>query len=269
MSTKRELHQSDLMLMLLCGEAFRRRVLNQERHPSSYLALRGKAVHKGREINLREKMEKGGALPETAVTDAARDVIVHNFQEDDIDMREFPGIPKTAIRDQAIDETVRFVSADYLEYQRMIQPTAVELLVSVELDGYDFNLGGKIDVVDRGVIVRDLKTKKRSPGATDADQSDQLSLYALLYQSWSGQRAEKMTLDCLVMLKGGIKSVCLETTRTTEDLEATLRKFAMANRAIERGVFLPAPYGSWKCSEKYCEFYYDCPYMLGKNRCAG
>jgi len=256
-------HQSKLNLMLDCGEAFRRRELNKEREPSGYYAVRGCGTHKGRQVNLLYKKEKGYNRELSDITDAARDEVVGYFLNDNINLCDFEGLPKAAVRDQLIDETIQLVKADFKFYQQRIKPMAVELSVEVELPDWPFNLKGRIDVIEKDYTLRDLKQTKRTPPAFAAACSDQLSLYHIFHKAKYGVAPKKMTLDWLVFQKSGIKPIEQRTMRTEADLRVTMQKFAMAQRAMEAGVFLPPPVGFWKCSPKWCEFYPTCKYVNG------
>lgn len=263
MSGKLELHQSDLLLCLMCGEAFRRRVLENERRPVSYLANRGTAVHKGRQHNLSQKIESKVDCPVDEVLGATRDKAVELVRDECVDMREFPGIPKTAVMSQLIDESTALAEKDHEIFHPDIQPVAVELNVSIEIEEYDFNLGGTIDTVHFSDVYRviDFKTKKRTPSQSEADGSDQLSLYAMFAEAEFGVDVNVGQMECLVVLKSQIKPVRLITEITPDDKIVTLRKFAAVNNAIQTGNFLPAAPNHWKCSRAYCEYYDDCRFV--------
>jgi len=260
---KPELHQSHITSYLLCGEAYRRRYIEQEIRPANYNMLRGTVTHTGREHNLRQKIESGKDCQLSDAVDATRDDVVEHFKADDInlDTDDLKGIKKQHVRDQMIDESAALVKADYHVFQRSIQPVAVELNLKISLPDYPFDLGGVIDTVQVGDIIRDLKTKSKTPNQKEVDGSMQLSLYSMFYEAWSGKKAKKLTLDCLVMLKGGIKPVELKTARTTEDQRACMNIFSAAYDGMQKGVFLPCDPNFWKCSPAYCEYYNDCRYV--------
>ena len=50
-----------------------------------------------------------------------------------------------------------------------------------------------------------------------------------------------------------------EYRRNAAEKEHAAWKRRMAE-VIEKGAFLPADPGSWRCSEKFCEYWDDCPF---------
>jgi hypothetical protein len=146
-------------------------------------------------------------------------------------------------------------------------------------DGMDF--AGEIDLQEGYGAperllssVRDLKTSSKSPtkslmdGADSpgiADDSDQLTGYALAHKVLEGRLPDIMALDYLVQTAGGetrkpqLKYVITKTQRNQADLDTFLNRFANAVQAMRTGMFVPAPATDWRCSEKFCGFWNQCP----------
>jgi len=266
-----ELHQSDLLLLETCGEAYRRRVIERQFRPSNVRMMVGTAVHAGREVNLAQKVTSGKDLEETAVTEAARDRVVEGFAEDQVELEsEFDGLPKRAVRDQAVDTAVSLARLDYHHFQEPMRPTAVEASIAVRLQNYPFDIGMRLDVIeelpDGGTAVRDAKTSKRTPAKTVAETSEQLALYSLGARAFCQRPIAEASLDYLVALKSGPKAVRFATVVSEQDERAILQRLAMAYEATAKGVFVPASQGHWKCSETWCEYWRDCPYVIGRRR---
>lgn len=269
---KPEMHQSDLLKLELCGEDYRRSVLEKERGFAGFRLVCGIGTHDSRTVNLKQKLKTKTDLPLSDVTDAARDCIVKQFGETDVEPEvEQAGAPKAVICQQAIDITVVLATWDYNVFQKPMKPLEVELGVKVELKNYPFDLAGTMDVIDElplvvGNAVRDCKTSKRTPPSDTADKSEQLSLYSLLYETKYGHPCPELSLDYIVPLKTKVNTPRLITTRTRADQVAILNRLAMAYEATVKGVFVPCSSTHWKCSPTYCEFYNTCRYVNGAKR---
>ena len=260
------MRQSKLGLMESCGEAYRRQEIERDRGVTNFYLVRGSAVHVGRKHNLRQKIQTHIDLSVGEVMDSARDYVVEEFSNRDVGGGgELDGLGRAAIRSHTVDSSVELARLDYEVFQRPLQPLAVEVKLEVELPGYPFDLQGTLDVEDDAHWLRDLKTASKTPSQADVDDSEQLSIYSLMYQAWKGQPPAGISYDYVVALKKP-KAVRIETYRTAADHQAVLNRLTMAVRAIEKGVFMPCQSSHWKCSPRWCEFYGTCRYVNGKDR---
>lgn len=134
---------------------------------------------------------------------------------------------------------------------------------------------GEQDIVEAHVngqlVIRDTKTSGKSPtkslmdGNTQpgiADDSDQLTMYAMASKVFDNKLPDLMVLDYLVYTpaRHDTKYVPTKTTRNLDDINVFLNRFANAVHAYKRGIFVPAKADWWGCSEKYCGYWDMCPY---------
>lgn len=260
---KREWHQSDLCLSQMCGEAFRRKVIEGERGVLSCSLVGGIALHEGRAVNLSQKIESHVDLAVGSVTDATRDAVVRSFSEGDVEPdEEMEGLGKAAICGQVIDRSVRMIQADYEHHQKHIKPVAVEIGIGITLADYPFDIGMKIDVVEVGDVIRDAKTSKRKPADNVAEMSQQLSLYSMGHEALYGRPCRSMQLDYIVPQKTQVQCLTYATVPNRYNQQAVLNRIYMAQLGVEKGIFPPCDPGHWKCSPKYCEFFHTCKYAL-------
>jgi len=161
---------------------------------------------------------------------------------------------------------------------KMLDAVATSLN-SFARDGIDF--AGEWDIVEEKIAVRaalrkrirDTKTTGKSPsnpsaedkarGATSAaDDSEQLSGYALAHHVEYGTLPDDLVLDYLVITpkKKDTKYVPLYTTRDLDDVGVFLNRFVNAIHSIKTGVFVPAKADDWRCSQKWCGYFDRCPY---------
>ncbi len=158
---------------------------------------------------------------------------------------------------KAYDEAVAMVKR--LHGQLEAAPPAIAA-VEVELfggvDGLSVPLHGVIDRVDRlpdgRVGILDYKTSKQL-GPSDAEKSDQLTVYQALYEA--SHPGEKVGLLSLHSLRTG--RVYDVPPRTPERVRAVIDTYQSVVNGIAAGEFAPST-GNW-CSR--CTFRYDgnCP----------
>ncbi|HKM80171.1 MAG TPA: PD-(D/E)XK nuclease family protein [Candidatus Acidoferrum sp.] len=122
-----------------------------------------------------------------------------------------------------------------------------------------------------GLVIRDTKTSGKSPTKSYmdgnqnggiADDSDQLTTYALASLVLDGRLPNLMALDYLVYTpaRHDTKYVPTKTTRDMNDVNTFLNRFSNAVHAYRRGIFVPAKADWWGCSETYCGYWSMCPY---------
>jgi hypothetical protein len=146
-------------------------------------------------------------------------------------------------------------------------------LNSAARDGIDFV--GEQDIQEKIgdlLVIRDTKTSAKSPvpsfldgndKAGTADDSEQLTAYAVASHVIDGKLPDKMVLDYLVRTnaaKPTVKYVPTVTTRSMDDVQVFLNRFTNLIHAMKTGVFVPANQSWWGCSMRWCGWYEQCPY---------
>ncbi len=122
------------------------------------------------------------------------------------------------------------------------------------------------------LVIRDTKTSAKSPvpsfmdgndKAGTADDSEQLTAYAVASYVMDKKLPDKMVLDYLVRsnaAKPMVKYVPTGTTRDMNDVQVFLNRFTNLIHAMRTGVFMPANQSWWGCSSRWCGFFDLCPY---------
>jgi hypothetical protein len=135
----------------------------------------------------------------------------------------------------------------------------------------------KVQQLDSGepgelLVIRDTKTSAKSPvpsfldgndKAGTADESEQLTAYAVASHVIDGKLPDRMILDYLVRTnaaKPTIKYIPTATTRNMDDVQVFLNRFANTIHAMKTGVFVPANQSWWGCSARWCGYFEICPY---------
>ena len=256
---------SSLSLLMMCPVAWEKKYALRIPAPTNVRMTAGSACHKGREVNLKQKVDSHEDVSEDVVTDAARDCVNKTFDEREVvSEKEFADMSKEDARGMTVDMAVTFVVTDYTEFQLGIQPSMVEKSLAIKFKDLDRIICGQIDTVNEDGWVDDLKTGKRAKGQAFADTSMGLSTYGMLYLAHMGKAPPGYRIHNVVQGKSGCKTHVYETTRTEEDLNRQLARFQRALELIKSGVFMPCDPGFWKCSEGWCEYWFQCKFGGGK-----
>lgn len=228
------------------------------RLPFGIGGIEGTSVHHGAEYSLNEKAHTGELPPVSAVTDAARDMLVEQlgFGETAFDAT-------TPTRADALRQVVSMTKAYHRIIAPQVNPIHVEERLEAEVSP-GLILSGKPDVIAREPHrVRDLKTGAR-PGGSHAPQ---IGGYSLLARS-NGIDIAEATIDFIQRVGPNkpqpdpvTKAVTVALAETAASniirhIEGDLRTFREGDpeRHILPGdpwVFMANP-NSRLCGERYC-----------------
>lgn len=257
---KPQMHFSGLDKLWACGEAFRRRYILGEKDPGNVRMSVGTAVDRAVNQNLGEKILTGKLLPLEAVKDAARDGMEIEFNTGRIEFdaeEKAQGIPQ--VKAEAIAKAVRLAVLHATQIAPNLHPTHVQRAWALELPGFPFDVVGTIDVQEGPIAVRDTKTSGKSPSASIADMSDQLTLYALAVKVLDGDPPATVALDYLIDNKTPVAKTFM-STRDADDYAVIMARMENAAEVIQKGAFTPARPTDWVCSIAYCSFFRTCRY---------
>lgn len=111
------------------------------------------------------------------------------------------------------------------------------------------------------LVIRDVKTSKKSPAQDTAEKSNQLTAYAIASQVLDGKLPDSLKLDYLIDLKRDTKTMTLETKRDDQQARTYLNRIVNAIAAIRSGILVPAPDVAWYCDPRYCGYFQICDYV--------
>ena len=245
---------------LECGERYRRRYIEGERIDKSNIPLAiGNAIHAGAEQDNRKKIETEDA---GLAKDEIIEVAVQTFEE----IADNHDLDATTTEVGKGKDSCASGAGTYAdEVSPITKPICAEEHIVAKVlgpDGNTYELAGILDVAEEGAV-GDLKTGKKSWNQGNADAADQLTLYGILFKARFGKYPERMWVANLVNRVKGWKHQHLETSRSLKQYENLMKKVIIADKGINMGMFLPAAEGNWRCSEKGCEFWNDCPFAQG------
>jgi hypothetical protein len=256
-------------MLARCGEQYRRRHLEGEIIPPGIALIIGSGTHKSIDLNMRTKMEDGQLCDLAEVKASARDYVVHQFERGAYWLS--PGEraeskSRQHWQDGAVETAVGLSSLHHQTLAHEIQPTAVERKWLVKLKGYPCDLAGTLDIQEDGRI-RDTKTKGKTPPQSEADCSDQLTMYGMAVKVLDKKQPAEYRLDALVKLEKP-KAVSYRTYRDEEDFKVLLRRIETSIKTIEAGLFIPTNRDNWWCSAKFCGYHSTCPFVRGRKQFA-
>ena len=239
---------SSLSTFVGCGMQYYFRYVEGIKTPPSVAIIEGSAGHKGQEKNFVQKVETHIDLP----VDVVLDVVSDTFEQRSADVETWE-TPKGSAKDEII-KLMRFV---HTNHNPKIQPVECEAEHIIEIPNPDSGLPVKmksyIDLVDTTQTIRDSKFTKKAKSQGDADNDMQLTIYSYV------KSLPKVAFDCFI--KGDKPRVAtipsVRGTRQWNWLERAVPKYI---KAIESGVFMPCDPAHWRCSERFCGYWFICPH---------
>lgn len=237
-------------------------VLGMRRPPSGAQHL-GTSAHKSFEANNRQKIQSRIDLPFDELQDRYSDSF-NSIGRSDIQWEaESP--------DKVYEDGQKIVTLFSITSGPRVQPTVVERRITIPIEplaGGDPvpDLVTVLDVVDDQQRVIDYKTKGKTAMRDEADNSDQLTAYALAHKAAFGVPPRELRLDIFVRPMKTKPTGTYEEQATTrgedqveiyqQDVRAVASTIAHSKKS---GLFPYAPMDSWACSEKFCGFFSICP----------
>ncbi|MDI6617870.1 MAG: PD-(D/E)XK nuclease family protein [Clostridiales bacterium] len=236
---------SQLNMYLRCPAQYYYRYIEGLILPPNATITRGKTVHKGIEINYKQKMKTHENMP----LNDLKDIVAEEFdrEAEDTDFRNDD-------RGKTKDSAVTLAATYHTKIAANIQPVGVEQEINIPLAGT--TLKGYIDLIDNAGYIRDTKTASKSPAKNTADKSIQLTAYALAYRRIYGQPEAGVILDYLVDGKVP-KAATLASSRTGAQIKRFCSIAYYICNAIKAGCFYPN-INSLMCSPKWCGYWDKC-----------
>jgi len=244
-------HQSHLQTFLKCGKQYEFRYIKGLVIPPRAALTVGKTVDRAVNANMISKIVgKPATLEEVlAVTSDEFDKeITSTVLEED----EQPG----ELKDQAI----QLSQLHFKHVAPTIEPVTVQEEFVIEMEG-GYDVGGTMDLTDKDGLIRDTKTAARqNASGYTVSRAFQPAMYDFAYEAIRGERAKGFVFD---VLKKPTKRIAAEYERHDGKVEEDDRNWLFdsidaVHKAIQAGVALPAPEGSWYCSPKWCGYWNIC-----------
>lgn len=249
---------SQLNMYARCGQSYYYRYCEGLKCPPGIALITGKSVHAAREKDLVQKLGSGKDLPIEEIREEASRQVNDAF-EDEVDLQGETDAKK--IRGEVEDQAVALTELDYNHNLVNTMPLKVEHKVELDVESIGCSLHGVIDLVDDKTMIRDLKTSGKSLNQKDADQSLQLTMYAMMHRLTEKAEESGVQLDVLVKNKTP-KAQNIVSTRDKQDIQVLLNRIARTKEGIEAEIWTPSSPDNWVCSEKFCGYFKRCPYSV-------
>lgn len=256
------LSYSHISLLHDCGIAFENRYIKNIQTPKGLSAVVGTAVDASVNADLSEKMRTGSLLPLGDLIDIAIGRVKEQFALQNVVIQESHSgwmLSRAGAMAAAVD-----MAEHHHEFVApLITPTRIQRYWETTRNGVD--LCGYLDIQEDN-SVRDTKTSYKSPYLNDANESKQLTMYAMAIEALDGKMPESVHLDYIVKTpaRGEMKYVRLSSTRKASDLVVLDSWVGAAKKTLDTGSFKPAEWGHWMCSKKWCGYWQTCPSAQGR-----
>ena len=254
------LSPSGLNLLQMCGLAYRYKYIDKRPTCAGTAAAVGTAVHKSAEHDLGCMRDEGVTMPDEQVSDLVSDAFEDAWESREILFQPDEKADLKGTKAGCKDQSINLAHLHHQELAPTLKPVLIEHKLEVEFEGFPLKLLGYADVIEVGNVLRDLKTRARTPNANDAANDIGLAFYAMALDATSPgvKPVPKMALDVLTKTKTPQRHTVFAAPEPGHG--PILRRIELAAKVIAAGAYLPAPPGHWKCSEKFCEFWADCPF---------
>jgi hypothetical protein len=192
---------TQLNMLLRCGEQYRRRYILKQVIPPSGSLMRGRCCHKAEEKNFQNKITQGEFLCADEVKQAFAQEWSENegqigWQEDELEGNS----PKKA-SGMAKDSGIRLIEVFHREQLVNCNPVAIEQEFKVEFEGGYAPMIGRLDRIDEGGVIAEMKFVKKSPVSGDILTDPQLTCYSIGYKMLYSQEPKKLIKQFSVDLR--------------------------------------------------------------------
>lgn len=250
MADIKQYHQSQLHSYIKCGKLYAFRYIEGIVVPPRAALTVGSAVDTGVTANFAQKVETGSDL---ALNDVL-DIFSTDFESRATET-DWADDDKGAQKDIG----ARLLEVHHTKLAPSIQPATVQEKFVIETDA-GFNIGGTIDYTDKAGWIADTKTSKNKYSFDAVSKAIQPTLYDFAYEALRGEKAKGFRYDVLIKptktKPPEVQQVAAEVTET--DREWLFDTITNVHKAIEAGIELPAPEGSWYCSPDWCGYWSRC-----------
>lgn len=277
----RHLSYSSFDLYMTCGRAWEFRYVKKIKGPLSAALPFGSAFHTACEKYISDNVSNNAPNVTATGRASAEDIFVNawarkvqeegKFIDWDKPSEEYTALgrrmlggelavtgggPNRKVRNASVflSGVVPMVNEGLASKKRL----RIEERVSFTVPGVPVPVIGYIDVVTEDGVPCDFKTSSRAWNAAKAHDSLQPTFYvAALAQSGQVVPDGKFRYYIFTKTKNP-KAQIIETKRTPGQLFWLLDALRLMWDGVEAGVFLPSGVGSWKCSDRWCEFWDLC-----------
>lgn len=239
---------------------YRTHILGQNSIPNARASI-GTAIHRAAEVLWTEAIATGKKDVNLA---KATDAALECFKEEAKQGLQFKdGENVNTANVEVIKGTEAFVT-DIVPFTDI--PQAVEKRFTIPLDGHPVveSVSGTVDYISHNQI-SDIKTSSRKP--TVSNYITQQSTYKLLAEK-NGVDVQYNTIQSVVFAKKETAGHILEMPTDVEQAKLAINTLLdvteiYAKDIVDPNILFRGNPKYYLCSEMYCAFYNDCPFIAG------
>ena len=235
---------SQVRTYLQCGMKYYFRYFERIGAPPTGPMIRGSSVDKAANNHFDVKADNGVGLKRNDFVDVA--VSEHDSNADSAEM----DLTKQTSRDRLAEISKKYHTTHAQELIPLSKDS-VQLKLNGDI-GLDVPVLGFADLITKDGIVIDNKVRKQNR-VNDLTKDIQLVTYA---------DVGNFNKVGIALVTDNKQPKAQIYTANINDASKSLvrQRIKSVREGINKNVFLPAPEGSWYCSEKWCSFWNICPY---------
>ena len=228
------------------------RYIERLKIPPGVALVMGSAVHHGSEAKLAPRVRGVEEPTDEQTVERAVSYFETAVKKEGLSLKKGETLPKVVAA--GVDKVALGTKVLVADVLPLIQkPISVERWFSLELEGKDYELNGRIDIEEKG-MVRDVKTGKPPKPREEL----QPGVYTYAYEALYGEAAD-FCYDCI---KTGNKTPTYQPVKVDNPGVAyVLHVIDSVYNAIQAakasGLWVPNP-GGWHCSPDWCGYWDIC-----------
>ncbi len=244
---------SKINMLLACPAKHNFCFLEKIKTPSRSALLRGIAFHHAEAKNYEQKIESEKDMPISDVLD------IFSSQFD-------AGVPDTLWFEDEKPGEIKDSGCGMLKCYHStvapdVQPQYVEMPFELTLKGTEKVFSGKVDIITKGEVIRDTKTKRARPSFVEGSEKLQMTAYTAGFVVMNQRNPKGIKLDYVIDKKVP-ECLSYDVEVDNSDIELLLNLIGKYQEAIEKGFDMPNR-SSFMCSRRYCQYADECEKLYG------
>lgn len=217
--------------------------------PRSYTTF-GTCLHKSAEHQNLYKKTSGKVIK----LSVAQDIFNEEFKE----RRKSTQWDKDEDANKILEEGVKKCVPLYHGKAKEFEPIHVEEQVILNIPEANVTITGTLDLATKGDLIRDLKTKSRSPNWLDPIKSLQKTFYSIGYKEKFKKAPKGFVLDTVVRKKDP-EFLTSEMQLVKPGEEEQFKQMVIRiTQCVRMGMFFPKKEGNMFCSPNLCGYWKIC-----------
>lgn len=241
---------SQLTMFLRCSAAWKYRYIDGLKIPPASAMILGTSYHAGLETNYKQKIGSMRDMPVKDVLDATSTQLDTLFRDEVAWTDEERSKGLMNVKGELKDKVIGLVSTYQSEKSPYIQPESVEKEFKIEFENVDYEMIGRIDLIDIQGNIRENKTSGVTPSQISSDHKLQGTLYAI------SENKKNVVFDYAVKTKTP-KIITHEFKPDDSEKQFALKLTSLVDAAAKSGVYLPNR-NNFMCSKSQCGFWQKC-----------